>query len=104
MLVECDCATRTISISQEALINSTLAHLILADATPVQTPLAPGYAADFPTSQDEKEEMVTRPCGDVCALAWLALGTRCDIAFATSTLVRYGRNPGGVHLEAVKRV
>jgi len=75
-----------------------IGHFILAGATAVQTPLA--------TFQDEKDEMGTRPCGDVGALAWIALGTRRDIAFAfaTSTLVRYGRNPGGVHWEAVKRV
>jgi len=40
----------------------------------------------------------------VGALAWLALGTRPNIAFATSSLPRFGHNPGRVHWEAAKRV
>ena len=38
------------------------------------------------------------------ALAWLALGTRPDIAFATSLLARFGYNPSRVHWDAAKRV
>ena len=49
--------------------------------------------------------MATRPYRElVGALAWFALGTRPDIAFATSSLDRFGRNPGRVHWEAAKRV
>ena len=60
--------------------------------------------ADCPTSQDEIEEMATRPYRElVGALAWLALGTRPDIAFATSSLARLGHNPGRVHWEAAKQ-
>ena len=40
----------------------------------------------------------------VGALAWLALGTRPDIAFAASSFVRFGHNPGRAHWEAAKRV
>jgi len=61
--------------------------------------------ADCPTSQDEIEEMATRPYRElVGAFAWHALGTRPDIAFATSSLTRFGHNPGRVHWEAAKRV
>src|SRR5258708_36996647 len=49
--------------------------------------------------------MATRPYRElVGALAWLALGTRPDIAFAASSLARFGHNPGRVHWEAAKRV
>jgi hypothetical protein len=49
--------------------------------------------------------MGTRPYRElVGALAWLALGTRPDIAFATSSLARFGHNPGRIHWEAAKRV
>ena len=60
---------------------------------------------DCPTSQDEIEEMATRPYREfVGALAWFALGTRPDIAFATSSLACFGHNPGRVHWEAATRV
>jgi hypothetical protein len=49
--------------------------------------------------------MSTRPYRQlVGALAWLALGTRPDIAFAVSSLARFGHNPRRVHWEAAKRV
>jgi len=37
-------------------------------------------------------------------LARLALGTSPDIAFATSSLARFGHDPGRVHWEVAKRV
>jgi hypothetical protein len=105
MLIERDHAARTISISQEAFIN--LARFNLADATAVTTPLAPGTQLskdDSPTSQEEMDEMAIRPYRElVGALTWLALGTRPDIAFATSSLARFGHNPGRGHREAAKR-
>jgi len=108
MLLERDRSARTIAISQDAFIDSILARFNLLDATTVTMPLAPGShlsVADCPTSQDEIEMMATRPYNElVGALACLALGTRLDIAFATSSLARFGHNPGRVHWEAAKRV
>ena len=108
MLVERDRSARTISISQEAFINLILARFNFIDATPLSTPLAPGTQltnADCPQTQEEKDEMATRPYRElVGALAWLALGTRPDIAYATSSLARFGHNPGRAHWEAAKRV
>ena len=49
--------------------------------------------------------MANRPYKElVGALAWLTLGTRPDIAFATSSLARFGHNPGLVHWDVGKRV
>ena len=108
MLLEHDHAARTISISQEAFINSILACFNLMDASPLLTPLVPGTqlsTADCPTTQEEKDEMATRPYRELIgALAWLALGTRPDIAFATSSLARFSHNPGCAHWEAAKRI
>ena len=108
MLLECDCTARMISISQEAFINSILACFNLMDASPLSTPLVPSTqlsTANCPTTQEEKDEMATQPYRElVGALAWLALGTRPDIAFATSSLARFGHNPGCVHWEAAKRI
>jgi hypothetical protein len=108
MLLERDRPARTIAISQEAFIDSILLRFHLADATTVTTPLTPGThlsSTDCPTSKDEIDEMANRPYRElVGALAWLALGTRPDIAFATSSLARFGHNPGRVHWDAAKRV
>ena len=96
MLLERDRPARTISIFQEAFIYSVLARFNLTDATPVATPLTPGThlsADDGPTLKDEIE-VADRPYKEVVeALTWLALGTRLDIAFATSSLARFGHNP-----------
>jgi len=49
--------------------------------------------------------MATRPYRElVGALAWLALGTHPDIAFATSSLACLGNNPGRIHWEVAKQV
>ena len=49
--------------------------------------------------------MENRPYRElVGALAWLTLGTRPDIRFATSSLARFGHNPGRVHWDVAKRV
>ena len=108
MLLERDRTARMILISQEAFINSILACFNLMDASPLSTPLVPGTqlsTTNCPTTQEEKDEMATRPYRElVGALAWLALGTRPDIAFATSSLARFGHNPGCAHWEAAKRI
>ena len=60
--MERDCSAQTISIPQEAFIDSILARFNLVDAPTISTPLAPGTqfsAADCPTEEDE--EMGTRP-------------------------------------------
>ena len=108
MLLERNCAARTISISQEAFINSILSCFNLMDASPLSTPLVPSTqlsTTNCPTTQEEKDEMATQPYRElVGVLAWLALGTRPDIAFATSSLAHFSHNPGHVHWEAAKHV
>ena len=107
MLLERARSARTIAISQEAFFDSILARFNLLDATTVTPPLAPGShlsVADCPTSQDEIEEMTTRPPREpVGVIAWFALVTRPDIAFASQANVvastishRHGVNPAHV--------
>ena len=108
MLLERDRPTRKISISQEAFIDSILTQFNLTNATTAATRLTPAThlsADDCPTSKDEIEEMGNGPYREVVgALAWLTLGTRLDIAFATGLLARFGHNPGRVHWDVAKRV
>src|SRR5271168_4879630 len=40
----------------------------------------------------------------VGSLMYAAMGTRPDIAFATSTVAQFSENPGWPHWEAVKRI
>lgn len=40
----------------------------------------------------------------VGGLAWLAFGNRPDIAFASSSLARFGHNPGRVHWETAEQI
>jgi len=108
MLLGRNRSARTIATSQEVPIDSTLARFNLLGPTTVTTPLAPGShfsVAYCPTSQDEIEEIATRPSRElVGALTWLTLGTRPDVVFATSSLARFRHNPGRAHWEAAKLV
>jgi hypothetical protein len=64
MLIECNCATHTISILQEAFINTILTHFNLTEATLLSTPLAPSIQLtkdNCLTSQEEKDDMATQP-------------------------------------------
>ena len=91
----CDRNARAIYLSQEAFINSILTRFNLMDTTPLSTPMVPSTrlsVADCPTSQ-EKEVMAAQPYRElVGSLSWLALGTRPDIAFAATSLARFGNN------------
>ena len=106
MKVKHDWTARTISISQEAFIDSILACFNLADAAPTMTPLTPGTQltkADCPTAQADRDKMVGTPYRQlVGVLSWLALSTCPDVTFATSSLGHFGHNLGRVHWEAAK--
>jgi len=106
--VKRDQTARTISMSQEAFIDSIPTHFNLADAAPMVTPLMLGNQltkADCPTAQADKDEMAGIPYRQlVGALSWLALGTCPDVAFATSSLGRFGHDLGHMHWEAAKRM
>ena len=80
MLLEHDRPARTISRSEEVFIDSNIAQFNL-------TPGPHLSAVDCPALKDKFEELANQPYKElVVALAWLALGTRPDIAFATSSL------------------
>ena len=70
MLMERDRPARTISISQEAFIDSILVRFNLTGATTVATPLTREltFPQDCPTLKDEIEEMPNRPCGSSCVV------------------------------------
>lgn len=103
ILLERDRSAYTISISQEAFVELILARFNLT-AAPVMTPRT-DYSVDYPMSEEEIEEMRMQPYREIVgAPVWHAFGTRPDIAFASSSLARFGHNPGRVHWEAAKWV
>jgi len=93
MLMERDRSARTVSISQGTFIDSIMTRFNLTDAAPVTTPLAPGTHLSADNNPTSKDEMEMRPYGGLAgALAWFPFGTRPNIAFAASSLARFGHN------------
>ena len=73
-----NCSKRTLSISQEAYINSVVRQFNLEDTKPLSTPIDSNTCLlkdDSPTSAEGKQEMKGVPYRElVGALNWLAVG------------------------------
>ena len=108
MLLEHDHPARTTSRSREVFRDSIIARFNLTDATTVATPITPGTqlsTVECPTLKDKIEEMANQSYRELLGtLVWLALGTRPDIAFATSLLACFGHDLGRAYWDAAKRV
>jgi hypothetical protein len=106
--VKYDKTARTLSLSQRAYIDTLVDRFGLEHANTVSTPLEPGITLSIdqsPTTAQHTNEMQNVPYQElVGSLAWAALGSRPDIAFATSTLAQFTQNPGKTHWQAAKRV
>jgi hypothetical protein len=83
-------------------------HYGLVDAKPSNIPMEPNtvYSVEQgPQTPQERAEMRRVPYREaVGSLMYAAIGTRPDIAFATSILAQFFENPGNAHWEAAKRV
>lgn len=103
-----DRAKRTLSISQEAYINSIVRRFNLEDAKPISAPIDANtrlMKTDCPESTEDKQNMKEIPYREVIgALNWVAVGSRPDVAFIVSQLAEFLVNPGRIHWEAAKRV
>ena len=108
MKVTRDRQARTISLSQEPYINVILAKFNFTDAKPVATPLDPNAHLSEPQSPrttSETAQMCNIPyCQATGSLIYLIVGTRPNIAFATSYVCQFNANPGWAHWEAVKQI
>jgi hypothetical protein len=68
-------------------------------------PAVPLSKSQCPTKLEDIAKMKSIPYREaVGSLMYAAMGTRPDIAFATSTVAQFCENPGWVHWEAVKRI
>jgi transposase InsO family protein len=103
-----DLASKTISLSQHAYIEAIISRFNFDDLKPSSVPMdpaAPLSKSQEPTKLEDIAKMKNIPYREaVGSLMYAAMGTRPDIAFATSTVAQFCENPGWAHWEAVKRI
>jgi hypothetical protein len=96
----------SITLSQRQYTLDILERANMSDCNPVTTPLDPHItlsASDSPSTDEEKHEMRLVPYINILgAVAYLAIATRPDIAYAVSVLSRFSKNPGKTHWTALK--
>ena len=98
----------TISIPQEAYINSILERFNLQDAKIYSSPLDPNTKLSkdqCPNMTEDKKKMEMVTCRQaIGSLMWAAVATQPDIAFAVSLLSQFLENHGETHWNVTKRV
>ena len=103
-----DLVNRTLSLSQHAYIDAIITKFNFDDLKPSSIPMdpsAPLTKAQSPSKLEDINKMRNVPYREaVGSLMYAAMGTRPDIAFATSTVAQFNDNPGWAHWEAVKRI
>jgi hypothetical protein len=105
--VERDRSTRTITLSQNAYVDTILERFYLTDSKSAVIPMEVGTVLSIdqcPDTHAGLAEMHDVPYQrGIGSLMYAATSTRPDIAFAVATLSQFMRNPGRVHWEAAKR-
>ena len=103
-----DFTNKTLSLSQHTYIDSIITKFNFNDLKPLATPMDPTIPlskTQGPSKLDDIAKMKNVPYREaVGSLMYAAMGTRPDIAFATSTVAQFSENPGWTHWEAVKRI
>ena len=103
-----DLANKTVSLSQHAYIEAIITRFNFNDLKPAATPIDPSVPlskSQSPSKLEDIAKMRNVPYREaVGSLMYAAMGTRPDIAFATSTVAQFCDNPGWIHWEAVKRI
>ncbi|KDQ06824.1 hypothetical protein BOTBODRAFT_120967, partial [Botryobasidium botryosum FD-172 SS1] len=100
--------SRTISLSQTALIDRLITQFSLHEAYPASTPIEPGIRLSrngSPRTTEEIEQMKKVPYRPLIGtLMYIAVGTRPNIMFAVQYLSQFLDCYGAAHWEAAKRV
>ena len=106
--IDRDRPNRSISLSQRQYVLDLLQRFGFQDCSPVTTPLDPSVRLSTsmaPSTQEEIDSMRSIPyINAVGALAYLAIATRPDIAYAVAVLARFSQNPGPLHWKAIKHL
>ncbi|KAE8189368.1 hypothetical protein A4X06_0g4907 [Tilletia controversa] len=93
----------TISLDQERYAEEVLARFGMSKSDPVKTPLCSKKPLRKATEDDIRCDIRIYQAVVGC-LAYLAQGTRPDLAFAVSTLGKFSSDPTEEHMIAAKRV
>ena len=103
-----DLTNNTLSLSQHAYIEAIITKYNFNDLKPLAIPIDPSIPlskTQSPSKLEDIARMKNVPYREaVGSLMYAAMGTRPDIAFATSTVAQFCDNPGWIHWEAVKRI
>ena len=103
-----DLINKTLSLSQHSYIDAIITKFNFDDLKPSAIPMdpsAPLSKSQSPSKIEDITKMKNVPYREaVGSLMYAAMGTRPDIAFATSTVAQFSDNPGWAHWEAVKRI
>jgi hypothetical protein len=106
--IQRDRKQRQLTLSQKQYILNVLDRASMSDCNPVSTPLDPSEklsAEMAPKTRQEWEEMRTVPYVNILgAVAYIAIATRPDIAYAVSVLARFSKDPGPKHWKALKHL
>lgn len=98
----------TITMSQRQYCLDILDRFDMSDCNPVGTSLNPNVKLtkdQCPQTLAEQEEMLNFPyINAVGAIAYLAVATRPDLAYAVGVLARFSSNPGIEHKGALKHL
>ncbi|KAJ6088415.1 Copia-like polyprotein/retrotransposon [Penicillium sp. IBT 16267x] len=95
--------SKTIRLSQSHYVKATLKHFGLSNIHAVQKPyndklvLEDHQLQALLTDIKSYQERIGR-------LIWLMVNTRPDIAYATTKVARFARNPGPTHFSAVQKI
>ncbi|KAJ6102323.1 Reverse transcriptase RNA-dependent DNA polymerase [Penicillium sp. IBT 16267x] len=95
--------SKTIRLSQSHYVEATLKHFGLSNIHAVQKPyddklvLKDHQLQALLTDIKSYQERIGR-------LIWLMVNTRPDIAYATTKVARFARNPGPTHFSAVQKI
>jgi hypothetical protein len=103
-----DREARTISINQQAYIESMVEKFRLTNAKPVSTPMEPGaqFSMDqCPSTLNQTSKMQGVLYSEaIGSVLWPVVVSRPDAAFAVGVLSQFIQNPGPAHWEGVKRI
>jgi hypothetical protein len=98
----------TIALSQHTYIDSIVTRFNFDNLKPCSIPMDPSkplLKSQSPLTLAKKAKMKNIPYREaVGSLMYAVMGTRPDIAFATSTVAQFLENPGWAHWEAVKKI